>query len=141
MNDVCDRWKLQAELENDEGRRKRGYLCPAGKWTVGVGHNIEGKDLSERAINVIFEDDIADVVRDLDALWPEWRTLTENRKRALLNWGFQLGYIGMRRFVKFWAAIKAHDYGTAGVELKDSAWWSQTQPSRRERVVNQIVNG
>jgi lysozyme len=37
--------KLKEELERDEGRRDRPYKCPAGKWTVGVGWNLEARGL------------------------------------------------------------------------------------------------
>jgi lysozyme len=37
--------KLKEELERDEGRRDRPYKCPAGKWTVGVGWNLEAMGL------------------------------------------------------------------------------------------------
>lgn len=141
MEALCDLDKLRREMESDEGRRKRVYKCPAGKLTIGIGHNCEGKDLSNRAIDVIFEDDAADAIKDLDAMWIGWRELSEPRRRALINWSFQLGYPGMRQFVRFWRAIREHDFGTAAAELRDSLWWQQTQPSRRDRVVSQIHNG
>ena len=132
---------LERELSSDEGRKKRGYSCPAGFWTIGIGHNTEGKDLSDRAIRTIFEDDVRDAVVDLDATWIGWRGLSENRKRALINFSFQLGFYGMQTFKKFWMAMRAHDFKTAVKEMKDSKWYTQTQSSRTSRVLLQIEEG
>lgn len=164
---VCDMAALAAELAVDEGRRRRRYLCPAAKWTIGIGHNLEGKrfrpetwaaiqaehphlanallddvtELSDALIDRIFGDDVDDAIADLDSLWPAWRGLSERRKRALINLCFQLGRDRLAGFVRFWAALRRHDYDLAADELIDSLWYRQTQPARTGRVIAQIRNG
>lgn len=138
---VQDMDALQKEFEQDEGVSRRGYRCSEGFWTIGIGHNTEGKDLSDRAIRVIFEDDLVDAVRDLDRIWPGWRDLSERRKRALVNMSFQLGGPRLAGFRKMWAAIRAGDFTTAAAEAKDSLWFRQTQPSRTGRVIRFLEEG
>ena len=141
MTEIVDSIELEHEFVSDEGKKARGYKCSEGYWTIGIGHNTEGKDLSDRAIRVIFEDDVADAVADLDSIWVGWRALSEKRKRALINLSFQMGATRFLTFKKFWAALKQHDFTTAANELIDSKWYTQTQASRTNRVVNQIRNG
>ena len=38
---------LEDQLILHEGLRLEVYKCPAGKWTVGGGRNLEGKPLTE----------------------------------------------------------------------------------------------
>jgi lysozyme len=132
---------LEKDFVSDEGKRRRGYRCPAGFWTIGIGHNTEGKDLSDRAIRVMFEDDVADAVTDLDAIWIGWRGLSENRKHALINLSFQLGQSRFLGFPNFWAAMRAHNFGKAAAELRNSLWYGQTQALRTQRVIKQIMEG
>lgn len=136
-----DKSALTNELVDDEGKRRRGYKCSAGYWTIAIGHNTEGKDLSDRAIEVIFEDDVADAIADLDNIWIGWRSLTERRKRALINMSFQMGYSKLAAFVKMWAALKIGDYETASAEAKDSLWFHQTQEDRTSRVLLYLKEG
>lgn len=165
--DCCDMQALKAELGADEGVRYRRYRCPAGKWTIGIGHNLQGKrfrpatwaaiqaehphldnallddvtELSPALVDRIFADDIEDAIRDLDMLWPQWRDLSEARKRALINWSFQCGINTMQQFKRFWNAMKAGQYEQASECLRDSLWYRQTQPSRTMRVIRQIRDG
>lgn len=167
MTDLCDMQALGVELGADEGRRAVRYLCPAGKLTIGIGHNLEGKrfrpdtwaaileehprlqnallddhvHLSEPLIDRIFADDVEDSIADLDGIWIGWRALSERRKRALINLSFQMGQQRLLGFRRFWVAMRAHDFDTAAAELKDSLWYRQTQASRTDRVRRQIREG
>lgn len=163
----CNVDDLKAELAADEGYRTRRYLCPAGKWTIGIGHNLEGKQLpaeiwahiridhphvtnallddqvqlSDELIQRIFEVDIEDACADLDNIWIGWRSLSEARKRALINMSFQMGQQRLQAFVRMWRALRNHEFGRAADEAKDSLWYAQTQPSRTGRVLRQLREG
>lgn len=160
----CDRVLLGKELEADEGRRYKRYKCPAGKWTVGVGHNLEALGslsgevfamirkidpaigpllddeivLTDAIIDRILDEDIQVAITTLDVIWIGWRALSEERKRALINLSFQMGYHRLKGFVRFWRSIHYHDFERAAAELKNSLWYRQTQESRKSRVVAQI---
>jgi lysozyme len=162
---VCDRTALIAELSVDEGRRYKRYRCPAGHWTIGVGHNLESAAplssavwamikrecphvenallddqcaLSGATIDQILDEDLQVCIQSLDALWIGWRALSEQRKRALINLVFQMGYSRFAGFVRFWRAMKQHNFENAADELVNSLWYRQTQPSRSLRVIAQI---
>ena len=50
---------LQAQLTVDEGHKNFMYKDTKGIPTIGIGHNLN-KPISDRAVQVIFEDDMAD---------------------------------------------------------------------------------
>src|SRR5690349_23604373 len=56
---------IYEQLERDEAKRNRPYRDSVGKLTIGVGHNLDDKPISDRAVRVILEDDVADARRDL----------------------------------------------------------------------------
>jgi len=158
---------LKAELAADEGYRQKRYLCSAGKLTIGIGHNLEGKKfspetwamirlehphvdnallddqvrLSDEIIQRIFTEDCEDACEDLDGIWIGWRSLSERRKRALINMSFQMGSQRLTAFVRMWRALRLHDFEAAADEAKDSLWYVQTQASRTGRVLAQIREG
>ena len=164
---VCDMDALAGELIADEGFKRERYKCPAGHWTIGIGHNLEagplpadvwqlirsdhpqiatglladGIQLADDIVYKLFASDVLNAVASLDAIWIGWRALTEHRKRALINLAFQMGQSRLLGFIKFWRAIKNHDYSVAADELKDSLWFVQTQASRTSRVIEKIRNG
>jgi lysozyme len=122
------------DLINDEGLKLKLYRDTVGKMTVGVGRNIEDRGISEDEAMYMLGNDISIVLRDLDAVIPEWRTLDEPRARALANMCFQLGRVRFCQFTKMIDAIRKHDFAEAGREARDSLWYKQV-PSRAERVI------
>ena len=131
---TLNRDHLMKDLINDEGLKLKLYRDTVGKMTVGVGRNIEDRGISEDEAMYMLGNDISIVLRDLDAVIPEWRTLDEPRARALANMCFQLGRVRFCQFTKMIDAIRKHDFAEAGREARDSLWYKQV-PSRAERVI------
>ncbi len=92
-------------LELHEARRDRMYKCSAGFNTIGIGHNLDANPISERAIDVIFEDDLNVVLNDLTKNLPWWRTLSENRQLVLVDMCFNLGIGRLLGFKKLESII------------------------------------
>jgi lysozyme len=122
------------DLINDEGLKLKLYRDTVGKMTVGVGRNIEDRGISEDEALYMLGNDISIVLRDLDAVIPEWRALDEPRARALANMCFQLGRVRFCQFTKMLDAIRKHDFAEAGREARDSLWYKQV-PNRADRVI------
>ena len=116
---------LRAQLVRHEGLRLRLYKDTVGKWTIGVGHNIEDRGLTQRAAFAILEDDIEDAIRDCRSAWPWFDGLDHARQRVLVNMVFNMGLAKMRQFTHTLAAIAAGDYARAAVEMLDSRWADQ----------------
>jgi lysozyme len=131
---------LHTALPIDEGTHRRMYRCPAGFLTIGVGHNLEAKPISARAVQVILEDDIADAEADARALFHVFDRLSEARKAVLVNMSFNLGKSRLSRFVKFITAVNTGNFEQAVVEMMDSRWAEQVG-DRAKRLANMMTEG
>lgn len=82
---------LREHLTRDEGRRLKLYRDSVGKWSIGVGHNIEDKGISPAVCDAILDEDIAEHLALLDKYLPWWRQMNERRQLVLANMAFNLG--------------------------------------------------
>lgn len=127
-------------IRQHEGCELRMYICPAGKRTIGYGKNLDDGTISQRAADVMLEDDI-DRCRKQLTYNLEWFTeLDEVRQAAVLDLCFNLGWQGLGRFRRFLAAMAVDDWARAGAELVDSKWYAQVG-SRGPRIVRMIQVG
>lgn len=125
------------QLARDEGKRSRMYLDSEGVPTIGIGHNLRDRAISERAIQVIFEDDLAEIAAEVRARIPVYETLSEARRGVLLNMAFTLGVGGLLGFPKMFAALEARDWERAADEMLDSKWARQVG-DRAQRLARQM---
>jgi lysozyme len=136
-----NRQRLISSLIEHEGIRNLVYEDSVGVLTIGIGHNVEDVPLSNRAIEVICEDDIAIAEGELDKNWANWkRDLSDPRQNVLIEMVFNLGYPRFSKFVKFIKAVVAHDYETASIEMLESRWAEQVG-RRAVNLANQMRTG
>jgi len=141
-------------IEKHEGRRKKPYRCPAGKLTIGVGHNIDANPLpidikrhleefgyiDNEMIDRLLNTDIRHAVADCQVIFPQFNTFSDNRRMALVDFVFQLGFTGARRFVRSVKAINAEQWDDAARYMAESEWARQT-PARAAEVIKLIKEG
>ncbi|MCK9342307.1 MAG: glycoside hydrolase family protein [Prevotella sp.] len=138
--------KLQQELIRDEGLYLDKYICPSGKPTIGVGHQLIGNERHIKRITLkkageFLEEDIHDAQITLDRIFGNsWLSWTEARQHALLNMAFNIGETRLRGFKNMIAAIKAQDWPLASREVKDSLYYKKLT-RRAERVRCAVLNG
>jgi GH24 family phage-related lysozyme (muramidase) len=134
---------LKKELTIDEGKRLTAYRDSLGFWTIGIGHLLGTKKTMDTITNLqcdsLFNEDLVKAEINLTKCFPEWETLDEVRQRALINMSFNLGG-HLKNFKKFLAALRVHDWDTAGIEMVDSLWAGQVG-SRAHRLYNMIKTG
>lgn len=120
------------QLIRHEGRRNEAYQCPAGRWTIGVGHNIEARGLTigDELIDLLFHEDVADALKDATVFCKQFNELSPHRQAVLVNMAFQLGLGGLMKFVRFRAALASGDYPLATVEMLNSKWAREDTPAR-----------
>jgi len=116
---------LFTQLAVDEGKRNRMYRDSEGIETIGIGHNLRDKAISERAIRVIFEDDVADAEKDARRLLPEFDQLSDARKAVVVNMAFNLGYDRLADFHKTLGFINAGKFDDAAEAMLASKWARQ----------------
>ena len=136
-----DREKLRAELERDEGDKRKPYRCTAGHLTAGIGHNLDAHELSDAVVDLWFAEDVAEAEATLDGWLRDWRQLDEPRQRVLLNMAFNLGASRLAGFVRlksclvgYLATGTASWLGHAADEMQASAWSKQVGP-RADRLI------
>ncbi len=118
---------LRALLIRHEGLALKPYRCPAGKLTIGVGHNLDAKPISVRAAMMILDDDIADVSRQVRERWPWTVDLPAAVGVVLVDMAFNIGMTGLSTFKRFLAALEARNYALAADEMLRSMWACQVE--------------
>ena len=126
--------KLLEMLKRHEGEvvtngRHVAYKCPAGYWTVGVGRNVDpngGIGLSDEEVDMLLENDIARVIKELASEYSWFKDLDSVRAEAVINAFFCLGATKFRGFQKMIQAFETADYKEASVQLLDSRFAKQT---------------
>lgn len=130
---------LQEMITRHEGNRLKRYRCPAGKWTIGRGWNMEAwplpadiasyercngeitPEMSDRLLEISLE--CADLgVREI---FKDFDQFTERRRMALMDMCFNLGAFGLMGFKRMRRAIAAGDWNQAAEEVRDSAYWRE----------------
>jgi lysozyme len=125
-------------IEGHEDRKKKIYKCTAGKWTGGVGRNLEDVGFSDDEIDLMFANDLKRA-QDAASKYPWFADLSEVRQAAVLDLLFNLGptrFAGFRNFIQ---AMSLNQYAWAAAELRDSKWFSQVG-RRGPRIASMIRN-
>lgn len=131
---------LKDQLVIDEGKRNIYYPDTKGKWTIGVGHNLADKPLSDRAIFVILDDDVRDAELDARKIFRCFDDLSDNRKCAVVNLSFNMGYRTLSIFNQFIALMEAGEFARAADDLLQTAYARQVG-DRAKRVAELIRGG
>ena len=124
---MMDDERLTAIIREHEGVRLFPYVDTSGKLTIGVGHNLTDNGISSITVDAILAEDISISKRELDKEYPEWCDLTEDRQIVLVSMVFNMGMPTYKKFVKFWAALRAEEYDVAADEMLDSRWRKQVK--------------
>lgn len=132
------------QLKRHEGLRLEAYLCPAGKLTIGWGHNCDvwpvagvekvGDVISLGSAEILLFQDTKAIARELDDKIPWWRELSDPRAAVILNMAFNLGVPKLLGFKRALAAAKENDWNKAAFEMADSRWAEQVKHRSRELI-------
>ena len=107
---------LRKMLILDEGYEKGLYADSVGKLTIGIGHNITDKGLSDRVIDLQYEIDVQEAKDELKKY--KWATEHDNiRQLVIIDMCFNLGLTKLLKFRKMIAALKDKDYTLAADEM------------------------
>lgn len=113
--------KLKKLIVLHEGERLRMYKCPAGKWTIGVGHNIEDRGISKAVSDLMFQEDVASSIHEASQFsW--FDELSEARQIVIVSMIFNMGLGTFKEFKNTIGYIDAGDYASAAGEMLDSKW-------------------
>lgn len=130
---------LKEILEKHEGKKRRKYKCPAGRWTIGIGHNMEDEPLPEEMqrfldangyitdemIYELLEKDIEDAINDAWDLYPNLESYSEARQAALIDFLFNVGKRVALQFKRFNRAVNEEKWDNAAKHLLESKYARQ----------------
>ena len=100
--------KLKQMLIKHEGKKLWPYKCTADKLTIGIGHNLDAKGISNAVADLMYEEDIMEVINDLYKIFENFNDLPEQIQLVLADMRFQLGDLGFRKFkklIKYFACL------------------------------------
>ena len=143
---VTDRQALRLQIMSHEGSgpmrhgRHFPYKCPADKWTIGYGRNLEDVGISADEARDLLDHDIQECLKDLGSFaW--WEGLDPVRQRALCDMRFQLGSVGFRGFTRMVFALEQGQFDDAAAHARDSKWARQDSPARAATIAAMIETG
>lgn len=139
MKELMELTQTEAYIKQEEGYRRHMYKCPSGKWTIGIGLNLEA-GLPEDEAEAILRLRLDKLKAQLGAELPWFSSLNEARQATLVSMAYQMGLRGLYGFRRMLAAIEGGDYETAGREMLDSTWARQT-PARARRTAEMMRSG
>lgn len=129
---------LYEQLRRDEGVMREMYVDAKGWLSIGVGHNLRQRPLSDRAIQVILEDDVRDTTEGLMAAHPWVGALSEVRQEVLINMAFNMGLGGLNSFKRMLVAVQNGQWKKAADEILDSNYAKQVG-DRAKRLARQMA--
>jgi lysozyme len=156
---MTDTAHLVSSVKGHEGFRAEPYVCPAGRWTVGYGHNLEVNGLTGEQCHFLLRQgwlhltitregaeylmgaQLARLERQCETHFDFWHALNDARQNVLVEMAFQLGFDGLRGFRRMLAALRRHDYAGAAREGLDSKWAREDSPARARRLMRQMEMG
>ena len=130
---------LSDMITRHEGKKNKMYPDSLGIPTIGVGHNLSAKPISDRAVKVILEDDIQDATNGLLKNLPWAGDLDLPRKFALIDMYFNMEH-RLLGFHKFLEHLQNKEWEKAGDEMMDSVWAKQVG-KRAEDLKRIILTG
>lgn len=132
--------KLIEQLKRHEGIELKPYQDTVGKWTIGVGRNLDDIGISEQEAEMLLLNDIKEAERQLITTMPWTQELDEVRFSALLNFVFNVGIGTASKFVNAMGLLKDGSYDMAADEMLNSRWAKQVG-NRAIEVTDQIRTG
>ena len=125
--------QLVDQLKRHEALHLTAYLCPAGKITIGYGHNLEANPIpgipaslsttitADQADRLLIAD-IIDYRQRLLARFP-WTVDTDPvRFCVLVNMAFNMGLAGLAGFHDTLAHVAADEWAEASAGMLASRW-------------------
>jgi len=132
--------KLAEQLKVHEGLRLKPYKDTVGKWTIGIGRNLEDKGITEQEALFMLNNDVDyfydKIKKEINWFW----ALDDVRQNVLVNMAFNLGVSGLLTFKNTLSLISFNRYEEAAEEMLNSKWARQVG-YRAQELAEQMRTG
>lgn len=116
-----------ALIKKHEGLRLHAYIDTVGATSIGYGRNLRDTGISEQEADFLLANDIDNwVISDAEQLFPCFDSLTDNRKVAIVDMMYNMGYTALEGFKVFRAAVINEQWSAAADAMLNSKWAKQT---------------
>jgi len=132
--------KLAEQLKVHEGLRLKPYKDTVGKWTIGIGRNLEDKGITEQESLFMLNNDVDYFYTNLIKIIPWFKSLNDARQNVLVNMAFNLGVNGLMSFKNTLSLTSKGQYNAAASAMLDSKWANQVG-YRAEELAEQMRTG
>ena len=117
--------KLSEQLKKHEGLRLTPYKDTVGKWTIGIGRNLEDKGITEQEALFMLNNDVDYFYKKLVGELPWISNLDDARQNVLVNMSFNLGVKGLLGFKNMLSCVANMNFSGAAKEMLNSKWATQ----------------
>lgn len=159
---------IQEQLILHEGISLTPYKCIAGKWTIGVGRNLEDTGLYEfekmrilgtyeltrqEVIDILkvrhitqeealymLNNDIKVIKVELEDSYRWFKFLDKVRQKVIIDMRFNLGSAGFAGFKNMIRQLELENYQKVVEEMKNSKWYLQVK-TRADRLIKMMATG
>lgn len=131
---------LAPRLRVAEEKRNKMYLDSKKIETIGYGHNLRDVPISDRAVEVIFEDDIEEAAKVVRYYYKNFDTLSDNRKAVLHELAFNMGN-NLSTFFNTNRAINENRWEDAVRGFKNSQWYQDVHSIRADPLLKMLLEG
>lgn len=139
------------ELKSDEGLRLKAYddatgaeIVPGyqmkGHPSIAYGRALDTNGITVDEAEYLLTNSV-DYYEALLGIQPWWKALDTVRQGVITNLAYNIGLAGVLSFRHMIAAIQARNWPQARAELLSSKWATEIQPSRRDRLAQQLETG
>ena len=124
--------KVKKRLIQEESMQLFPYKCSAGKWTLGVGRNIEDRGISDITAMQMLEEDIDLCVEELARNITWWEEAPDGIQEVLIDLCFNMGISRLMLFTKTLGYMGSGEMKKAADELLNSRYATMV-PNRAKR--------
>jgi lysozyme len=118
-----------------------------GNPTIGRGHNLFARPISQRVSDLMLEDDVNATVIEVSKSVPFFVGLDDVRQAVLVDMAYNMGVPKLLLFHDMMNCFANGDWQGAAREMRDSKWAKQTDPkgddgwSRPDRLEHMVLTG
>jgi len=115
------------------------YQCPAKKWTLGWGRNVEKTGITDKEADILLENDVIRVTEELATHLTVWEHMSKARREVLIDMCYNLGITRFLKFKKMIAALEIGDHAEVATQMMDSKWAKIDVPRRAKHLMELYV--
>lgn len=128
---------LVERIKKHEGYSKKLYKCPAGKWSIGFGRNLEDCGISEQEAEIMLANDISRARLELATSFAWTSDMDIVKKNVLVEMVFNMGITRFKGFKKMLAACQKGEWDKVADEMLNSKWAEQV--GKRAKTLAEIM--